>query len=109
MCGDYADMLKDLPKDAFVYLDPPYMPLSKTAAFTNYTANGFDFAEQIRLRNECEKLREQGIVFLQSNSDCPEIRDLYCDFEIKTVRARRAINSNGARRGTVSEVLIVGR
>lgn len=109
MVGDYSDALKNLPKDAFVYLDPPYMPLSQTSSFTGYTKGGFDYAEQIRLRNECEKLRERSISFLQSNSDCPEIRDLYCDFEIKTVCARRAINSNGARRGTVSEVLIIGR
>lgn len=109
MCGDYSDALKHLPKGAVVYLDPPYMPLSQTSSFTGYTEGGFGCDEQIRLRDECLKLQEQGIKFVASNSDCPEIRDLYRDFEIKTVRARRAINSNGAKRGFVNEVLIIGR
>lgn len=108
MCGDYAEALRDLPKGAFVYLDPPYMPLSQTSAFTGYTEGGFNYDEQVRLRDECVKLREQGVHFLESNSDCPEIRELYADFTIRTVQAKRAINSRGNRRGAVSEVLISG-
>ena len=107
-CGDYADSLSDLPRGAFVYLDPPYMPITATSAFTGYTQEGFDFEEQVRLRDECAKLRDSGISFLQSNSDCPEIRALYSDFVITTVKAKRAINSKGDRRGEVSEVLISG-
>lgn len=107
-CGDYADALVDLPKGSFVYLDPPYMPLSQTSAFTGYTEGGFNYDEQVRLRDECAKLREQGIHFVESNSDCEAIRELYADFEIKTVQAKRAINSRGDRRGAVNEVLIVG-
>lgn len=107
-CGDYADCLVDLPKGAFVYLDPPYMPITATSAFTGYTQGGFDFGEQERLRDECVKLRDAGIAFLQSNSDCDEIRDLYKGFTIRTVKAKRAINSRGDRRGAVNEVLISG-
>lgn len=107
-CGDYAEVLKDLPKGSFVYLDPPYMPLSETSAFTGYTEGGFSYTEQVRLRDECIKLREQGIRFLQSNSDCKAIRELYADFDIATVQAKRAINSKGDGRGAVSEVLISG-
>lgn len=107
-CGDYADALVDLPTGSFVYLDPPYMPLSQTSAFTGYTEGGFDYDEQVRLRDECAKLCEQGIHFVESNSDCEAIRELYADFEIKTVQAKRAINSRGDRRGAVNEVLIVG-
>ena len=59
-------------------------------------------------RDECIKLREQGIHFLQSNSDCEEIRELYKDFKIETVAAKRSINSRGDRRGAVKEVLISG-
>ena len=62
----------------------------------------------MRLRDECAKLREQGIHFVESNSDCEAIRELYADFEIKTVQAKRAINSRGDRRGAINEVLIVG-
>ena len=108
MCGDYSEALRSLPRGAFVYLDPPYMPLTQTSAFTGYTEGGFDYDEQVRLRDECVKLREQGIHFLESNSDCPEIRELYADFTIRTVQAKRAINSRGDRRGAVNEVLISG-
>lgn len=107
-CGDYANCLRDLPKGSFVYLDPPYMPITATSAFTGYTEEGFGYSEQVRLRNECAKLREQGIAFLQSNSHCEQIIDLYKDFKIKKVRAKRAINSRGDRRGEVDEVLISG-
>lgn len=107
-CGDYAEALCDLPKGSFAYLDPPYMPLSQTSAFTGYTEGGFGYDEQIRLRDECIKLRDQGIHFLESNSDCPEIRELYADFTVRTVKAKRAINSRGDRRGIVNEVLISG-
>ncbi|MBR2675163.1 MAG: DNA adenine methylase [Mogibacterium sp.] len=106
--GDFADCLIDLPKEAFVYLDPPYMPITATSAFTGYTQGGFGYDKQVRLRDECVKLREQGIHFLQSNSDCEEIRELYKSFKIETVDAKRAINSRGDRRGTVKEVLISG-
>lgn len=107
-CGDYADALTDLPKGSFVYLDPPYMPLSSTSAFTGYTQSGFGYDEQVRLRDECLRLKRCGVAFLQSNSDCPAIRDLYEGFKIRTVKARRAINSRGDRRGAVNEVLISG-
>lgn len=108
LCGDYADALVDLPKNSFVYLDPPYMPVSSTSAFTGYTESGFDFNEQIRLRDECAKLREQGISFLQSNSDCVAVRDLYRGFKVATVKAKRSINSKGDGRGAINEVLISG-
>lgn len=107
-CGDFAVALRNLPENAFVYLDPPYMPLSTTSAFTGYTQGGFGYDEQVRLRDECRKLRDAGISFLQSNSDCETIRDLYADFTINTIQARRSINSNGENRGLINEVLISG-
>lgn len=104
--SDYRDVLKRVRKGAFVYLDPPYMPISSSSSFTGYTEGGFSFEEQVILKEECDKLRKKGISFLQSNSDCPEIRELYRDYEIKTVRAKRNINSNAAKRGEINEVLI---
>lgn len=105
-CGDYAESLKALPSGAFVYLDPPYMPISATSAFTGYTASGFDYAAQERLRDQCVTLANQGIKFVQSNSDSPLIRDLYKDFTIDTVEAKRSINTKSDKRGPVKEVLI---
>lgn len=92
--GDYKEALKGLRKGAFVYLDPPYMPISSSSSFTGYTENGFSYEQQIALKNECDKLKEKGISFLQSNSDCPEIRELYKEYDIRTVQAKRSINSN---------------
>ncbi len=104
--GDYREVLKGLRKGAFVYLDPPYMPISSSSSFTGYTENGFSYEQQAELKNECDKLKEKGISFLQSNSDCPEIRELYKEYEIRTVQAKRSINSNANKRGEISEVLI---
>ena len=105
-CGDFADALRGLPQDAFVYLDPPYMPLSATSAFTGYAQGGFGYEEQVRLREACVRLRRAGIRFLESNSDCPAVRELYRDFRVETVEARRSVNSRADRRGAVKEVLI---
>lgn len=105
-CGDYKQALCDLDKNAFVYLDPPYMPISKSSSFVSYTKGGFDYDKQKELKSECDKLTQQGIKFLQSNSDCPEIRELYKDYTILTVKANRHINSDASKRGAVNEVLI---
>lgn len=108
-CGDYADALKDLPAlpaSTFVYLDPPYMPVNETASFTGYTADGFDYKEQERLRDQCVKLRDRGIPFIESNSDTPAVRELYKNFTIQTVQVRRDLAADPAKRGTVTELLI---
>lgn len=104
--GDYKEVLKDLKKGSFVYFDPPYMPISKSSSFTRYTKNGFSQKEQIELKKECDKLNAKGIKFLLSNSNHPFIRELYQDYEIITVKAKRSINSNGNKRGEIDEVLV---
>ncbi len=104
--GDYRLALKGLRKGAFVYLDPPYLPISSSSSFTGYTEGGFSYDQQVELKKECDKLRKKGIAFLQSNSDCKEIRELYRGYEIRTVRAKRSINSNADKRGEINEVLI---
>lgn len=109
LTGDYREALKGLRKGAFVYLDPPYMPLSSSSNFTGYTENGFGYEKQVELRDECLKLNKKGIKFLQSNSYTPEILELYSGssvFKIKVVQAKRSINSKSDKRGDVSEVLI---
>lgn len=107
--GDYKDVLKGLRKGAFVYLDPPYMPISSSSSFTGYTEGGFDYEKQKELRDECLKLDKKGIKFLLSNSYCPEILELYNDkdiFKIIEVKAKRNINSKADKRGEIKEVLI---
>lgn len=104
--GDYKNALRNLRKGAFVYFDPPYMPISSSSSFTGYTENGFDEQKQIELKNECDKLNSKGIKFLLSNSDHPFIRELYKDYEIITVSAKRSINSIANKRGEINEVLV---
>lgn len=107
--GDYKEALKGLRKGAFIYFDPPYMPVSSSSNFTGYTENGFGYEKQVELRDECLKLHKKGIKFLQSNSYTPEILELYSDssvFTIKIVQAKRSINSKSDKRGEISEVLI---
>lgn len=104
--GDYKEALKGLRKGSFVYLDPPYMPISSSSSFTGYTENGFSLEKQKQLKEECDKLNSKGINFLLSNSYHPVIRELYSDYETIIVKARRSINSNGNKRGEINEILV---
>lgn len=105
-CEDYRSLLERLDGDCFVYLDPPYAPLTQSSSFTNYTRGGFGLDDQLELRDECLRLRSKKIPFVESNSDCEAIRELYKDFSIETVRAKRAVNSVASKRGEINEVLI---
>ncbi|MBQ8418787.1 MAG: DNA adenine methylase [Clostridia bacterium] len=103
---DFSNVLNKLERGCFVYLDPPYDPISDTANFTGYNKGGFDRTEQIRLKNCCDDLTARGIKFMLSNSATPFIKDLYCDYHINIVKAIRAINADASKRGAVEEVLI---
>lgn len=104
--GDYEAILSDLPEKAFVYLDPPYHPISESSNFTGYIQGGWTVDEQIRLRNVCNSLNERGIQFLLSNSATPLIEELYSEYNMKKVRATRSVNSISSKRGLVDEYLI---
>lgn len=103
---DYQTVLEHLPDTAFVYLDPPYHPISDTSSFTGYVQGGWKAVDQERLRDACRDLNRRGVRFMQSNSDTPLIRELYAEFELTTVQAVRAVNSKGSGRGAVSELII---
>jgi DNA adenine methylase len=90
----------------FVYLDPPYDPVSQTASFTSYTRDAFTWADQERLAAECAALDRRGVRFLLSNSATPRIRALYRGFEQRVVRAPRHISCKGEGRGRVDELLV---
>lgn len=90
----------------FVYFDPPYQPLSETAAFTAYTKSSFGEKDQAALAEVFRALAIKGCRVRLSNSDTPFVRELYRDQRIETVWATRRINSRADRRGRISEVLI---
>lgn len=108
---DALDQAK--PRD-FIYIDPPYAPVSRTARFTAYTAAGFGVEQQARLRDAVVTLARRGCWVLVSNSTAPEIRRLYVEhapaadagLQAFEVPARRAINSRAGARGPVMEFLI---
>lgn len=106
LSGDFEDALKGARRGAFVYLDPPYDPISKSSNFTGYVEGGFGVDQQERLRDVCVKLDQKGVKFLLSNSATPLIKGLYKDFEIIEVGAKRHINSVASKRGEVTEVLV---
>src|SRR5262245_3136722 len=107
-------MLERPDRGDFVYLDPPYAPVSGTARFTSYTAGGFDAVAQARLQKAVIRLTARGASILLSNSAAPQIRALYArdrralkaGLQASTVSARRAINSRASSRGPVREYLI---
>lgn len=106
LCEDYRETFKGIRKDSFVYLDPPYMPISSSSSFTGYTAAGFGPQQQIELKKQCDLLNKRGIRFLLSNSCCDFIEDLYKDYIVERVQAKRAINAKADRRGAIEELLI---
>jgi DNA adenine methylase len=97
-----------LPGD-LAYFDPPYVPVSSTANFTGYSADGFNSNDQARLARLFGRLIERGVHGLLSNADMPALRQLYSPFPAATLQATRAVNCDISKRGKVSEVLVLGR
>ena len=105
--GDFAHIVMPARPGDFCYFDSPYWPVSATADFTSYTKDGFDAADQERLRDLALKLKRSGVKVLLSNADMPQVRKLYKQgFEMRRVEARRGINSDATKRGSVNELLI---
>ena len=104
--NDFAEVLEKVEPNSLVYLDPPYVPLTDTANFTGYTANRFNKADQERLAKACQHLDEIGAKFIASNSDTKLVHELYQQFNIRTVYAKRYINVNGKKRNNIKELLI---
>lgn len=112
-CGDYKECADFIDKNTFVYIDPPYRPLTATASFTAYSENSFDDNEQIALGRFVDEITSKGAKAVLSNSD-PKNADsnddffdlLYVKYSIQRVSAKRMINSNGNNRGNINELLI---
>lgn len=103
---DYSEVLEKVTKETFVYIDPPYDPISDTSSFTSYSKCGFTREDQIRLRECCDKLDKRGVKFLLSNSATDFIMDQYSDYKVSIVQAKRNVNSVGSKRGKIDEVLV---
>jgi DNA adenine methylase len=107
LVGDYIDLaLLHCRAGDFVYLDPPYVPLSATSSFTAYGKEGFDMRCQQRLVVLSRHLKSSGVSVLLSNSAAPAVRELYEGFELIPVMAARSVNSKVKGRGKIAEYLI---
>ncbi|MCB0380900.1 MAG: DNA adenine methylase [Flavobacteriales bacterium] len=113
LCGDYEATLKGATDNSFFFFCPPYKPLHNTSSFNSYAKDEFNDAEQIRLRNFCNVLEQKGHKWMLSNSDVKDkisnnnfFDDIYADFSIARVKARRSINANPEKRGVLNELLI---
>ncbi|MFX1276675.1 MAG: DNA adenine methylase [Promethearchaeota archaeon] len=100
LCLNYAN------EGDFVYLDPPYFPLSDTSSFTSYTKEEFGIEKQKNLYHIFKELDKRGCKVLLSNSYSDFILNLYQDYNKITLKASRAINCNGSKRGEINEILI---
>ena len=113
LCGDFEQTINYTENNTLFYFDPPYKPLSETSSFNAYAKDNFDDKEQIRLRDFCNKLNELNHYWILSNSDVRGkdknnhfFDDLYANYEIKRVLAKRSINANPEKRGVLNELLI---
>lgn len=111
--ADFYSVIQDLKSNAFIYFDPPYRPISKTANFKHYSKNDFSDSEQIRLSKLFNTLNERGVLQMLSNSDPKNVDPnddffdtIYQKFNIIRVPAKRMINSNAQKRGLINEIVV---
>ena len=113
LTGDFEQTFEHVGVNSFFYFDPPYRPLSDTSSFKDYSKESFNDEAQIRLKKFCDRLHGAKIPFMLSNSDCSGengndrfFDELYKAYDISRVWAARSINSNGAKRGKLTEILV---
>lgn len=111
--GDFSETLRFADKNSFFYFDPPYKPLSETSSFNAYAKEAFNDSEQIRLSEFCKEIEKRGAKFILSNSDVKGrnpndnfFDDLYRQFIIQRVWAKRTVNANAEKRGKLTELMI---
>lgn len=112
-CADFEKSQDYIEKGSFVYLDPPYRPLNRTSNFTTYSKNGFLDIDQIRLAEFFKKMDNNGAYLMLSNSDPKNVDvndnffdELYKDYNITRISAKRNINSKTSKRGEINELII---
>ncbi len=116
LCGDFEQTLNYADNNSLFYFDPPYKPLSETSSFNSYAKDEFNDSEQIRLKAFCSKLDGLNHTWILSNSDVKGkdendnfFDELYADFNIQRVEAKRSINVNPEKRGKLTELLITNQ
>lgn len=107
-CVDFSEFTPMIGQGDFVYLDPPYQPISKTSNFVGYTKQGFSASDQNRVFEFFSEAARRGACVLLSNSDTPEIREMYegAGFIVENVPARRSVSSKSDDRAGVSEIIV---
>jgi DNA adenine methylase len=110
---DFREIERDIKPQSFVYYDPPYRPLNKTSSFTSYSKIPFTDSEQTDLAALFQRLNGKGILQMLSNSDPKNVDlndnffdELYSSYSIFRVPAKRMINSNGAKRSAINEIIV---
>ena len=113
MTGDFEQTFNKINGNTFFYFDPPYRPLSNTSSFNDYTKEDFNDDAQIRLKLFCDRLNDQGVDFMLSNSDCLGkngtdrfFDDLFIDYSIERVWASRNVNAIASKRGKLTEIVV---
>ena len=91
---------------SFIYLDPPYIPYSDTANFTNYSSKGFSIDDHFRLLSYCKDIDNKGAKFLLSNSDTELTRNMYKDFDITAINVYHSVGASSESRKGKGEVII---
>lgn len=104
--SSFESVLDEAQPGDFVYLDPPYVPRSRSSSFAAYASMGFSDADQARLAVVFRELAARGICAMASNSDTPRVRELYRDWPVQQVWARRCVGASAEARGAVPELVI---
>lgn len=106
--ADFTNVLEAVKPASFVYFDPPYRPLSRSASFTAYSKSAFTDVQQAKLAEVYKELSKKGAAVMLSNSDTNDLffDNLYQGFHITRVPAKRLINADATKRGTVNEIVV---
>jgi DNA adenine methylase len=105
-CTDFEAVVDSAERGDLVYCDPPYLPSSDTACFSEYTPGGFGWEDHIRLREASRRAAERGAHVVISNSAVPFIREFYSGWSVDELEVPRRINAKADRRGLVRDVVV---
>lgn len=103
---DFSETLNGLESGSFVFLDPPYLPVSDTAKFVEYTKGGFGKSDYQRLYDCCVKMSDGGVKFMLTCGESDFVKDLFGEFNQFVFQARRSINSSADGRSGCEEFVI---